>query len=82
MKSNFAEIESEAQEIEKLKEATAVDSSTGTSAALQYKTQDRLKQVDPKKAEQMQRLGMGMTGHRGYVSHKSASSPDFRFQSK
>ena len=72
--SNFAEIESEAQKSEKMKEATTVEAGpAGPSASLQYKTQsmlreeEKLKNIDPRKAEQMQRLGMGMSGARGYV---------------
>ena len=74
MSSNFAEIENEAQKIEKMKEATTVETLPGPSASLQYKSQnmlkeeEKLKNVDPRKAEQMQRLGMGMAGVRGYVN--------------
>ena len=73
MSSNFAEIESEAQKIEKMKEATTVEAMSGPSASLQYKSQnmlreeEKLKNIDPRKAEQLQRLGMGMSGARGYV---------------
>ena len=56
-----------------MKETTTVEALSGPSASLQYKTQsmlkeeEKLKNLDPRKAEQMQRLGMGMTGVRGYV---------------
>ncbi len=71
--SNFADIESEAQQIEKMKENSAADSAPsnqGVSSSLQYKSasmlkeEEKLRHVDPKKAAQMQRLGMGLAGHR------------------
>lgn len=82
--SNFAEIESEAQKIEKMKEKTMVDaaapSNQGPSLSLQYKSasmmkeQEKLKDIDPKKAEQMQRLGMGFAGHRSGIGHSASDS--------
>lgn len=77
MTSNFAEIESEVQKIEKMKDTSTISTADETpatpSASLQYKTQamlkeeEKLKNIDPKKAEQMERLGMGMVGHRRFV---------------
>lgn len=88
-KANFSAIESEAQQLDKLKEQTNVsaDISSSTppteevplSASLMYqanslkKEEDRLRQVDPKKAAQMERLGMGFGG-RSSASHSVASS--------
>jgi len=78
--SNFAEIESEAQKFEKMKEATNVETLPGPSASLQYKSQnmlkeeEKLKNIDPRKAEQMQRLGMGMAGVRGGIGHSASES--------
>ena len=73
MSSNFAEIENQAQQLDKMKESVPTESSPSPSASLQYKSQgmlkeeQKLKNMDPKKAEQMERLGMGFAGHRGYL---------------
>eukprot|EP00794_Sanderia_malayensis_P013014 gene13014-14354_t len=89
--SNFAEIESEAQQLDKMKEnINKEDSSSAASAAssdvqltsssFQYKTasmikeEEKLKQLDPKKAAQMQRLGMGLAGHRSGIGHSASDS--------
>eukprot|EP00795_Rhopilema_esculentum_P005478 gene5478-651_t len=78
--SNFAEIENEAQKLDKMKESVPADSSPGPSASLQYKSQgmlkeeQKLKNMDPKKAEQMERLGMGFAGHRGGIGHSASDS--------
>ena len=60
--------------MDKLKEATSVSGSGGgdqpLSSTLQYQAanykrkEEQLRQSDPKKAQQMDRLGMGATGYR------------------
>lgn len=81
-KANFSAIESEAQEMDKMREQTSVTSTfeettpsdkkspatpedVPLSSALMYKSnsmkreEEKMKSVDPKKAAQMERLGMG-----------------------
>ena len=82
-KANFSAIESEAQEMDKMKEQTSIAAATPSfddmsdkkspstpddiplSSALMYKStsmkreEEKLKNVDPKKAAQLERLGMG-----------------------
>jgi len=83
VKTNFADIEQRATLANQMKEPTIErkmteeeEAETMTSVRLAYqdlsikkqKEEDRLKSVDPNKAKQMERLGMGF-GNRGGVSH-------------
>ncbi|XP_064489586.1 ADP-ribosylation factor GTPase-activating protein 2-like isoform X2 [Ornithodoros turicata] len=85
VQTNFQEIEREAQKADEIR-ATAVtqvpvttpeeDARRLASVRLAYKDlsiqQDaKLKQVDPRKAQQLERLGMGFSGSRGAVSHSA-----------
>ncbi|XP_066920146.1 ADP-ribosylation factor GTPase-activating protein 2-like [Clytia hemisphaerica] len=96
-KANFSAIETEAQEMDKMKEQTSIATATPTfdemsdkkspstpedvplSSSLMYKSssmkreEEKLKNSDPKKAAQLERLGMGF-GNRTNISHSMADS--------
>lgn len=75
MKTNFNELESKAQQLDKDKEKAALMNAKEAEAELispnlAYnpvnfkKEEDKLRHSDPKKAAQLERLGMGVSGGR------------------
>ncbi|XP_067142342.1 ADP-ribosylation factor GTPase-activating protein 2 isoform X2 [Centruroides vittatus] len=93
VKTDFSEIEKEAQQTDQLKEQLSAKQNAKisketeekqlVSVRLAYKdlslkkkqTEEKIRQVDPRKAEQLERLGMGFSSSsHGDVSHSAASN--------
>ncbi|XP_023235789.1 ADP-ribosylation factor GTPase-activating protein 2-like [Centruroides sculpturatus] len=93
VKTDFSEIEKEAQQTDQLKEQLSAKQNTKISKETEEKqlvsvrlayqdlslkkkqTEEKIRQVDPRKAEQLERLGMGFSSSsHGDVSHSAASN--------